>query len=122
VNNEAEQLDDVSYDGCAIEHIKNPSEVVQLAAVKQTGLAMYHIIKKGIVPSEAVQLAAVNQSLWALSFIKSPSQVVIKAALTNPLFIDDQTYYENAVGVLFADNALLMKKWLRYGEAMRNHS
>jgi hypothetical protein len=28
--------------------------------------------------------------------------------------------YDDLVKKLFPDNAILMKKWLRYGEAMRN--
>ena len=74
-------LSAVTQDGYAIRDIKNPSEQVQLAAVKQNGLAIEWIIKKGITPSEQVQLAAVTQSKYALLFIKKPYEQVQLAAV-----------------------------------------
>jgi hypothetical protein len=47
-----------------IEDIKNPSEQVQLVAVKQNDDLFEFIINKGIEPSEQVQLAAVKQNGW----------------------------------------------------------
>jgi hypothetical protein len=47
----------MSMSGILIKHIIEPSEAVQLAAVKQNG----HVIKFISNPSEAVQLAAMNQ-------------------------------------------------------------
>ena len=65
------------YDGrCAIEYIKNPSEEVKLAAVKQNGCAIKYIEN----PSEKVQLAAVNQDRTAFHYIKNPTPKVIALA------------------------------------------
>jgi len=51
---------------------KNPSEAVQMAAVKKNGYAIEYIKN----PSEAVQLAAVKQNGYAIQFIKNPSEAV----------------------------------------------
>jgi len=53
-------------------HINNPSEAVQLAAVKQNGWVIMYIKN----PSEKIQLAAVKESKWALQHIKTPSEKV----------------------------------------------
>ena len=61
------------YDTCyALEHIKNPSEAVQLAAVKEYGDAIKFIKN----PSEAVQLAAVKEDSRAFQYINNPSKAV----------------------------------------------
>jgi hypothetical protein len=113
---EAVQLAAIRKRGDAIGHIKNPSETVQLVAVNQDGYAIVYIND----PSEAVQLAAVNQNGYNIRFIKSPSSELIKLALQHPKFINDKGNYERVVNYLFSDNSILTKKWLRYGEAMRN--
>jgi hypothetical protein len=61
----------------AIQFIKNPSEEVQLAAVKQNGYAIQYIQN----PSEKSQLTAVNDYGNAIQFIKNPSEEVQLAAV-----------------------------------------
>ena len=58
-NTEAKQLEAVRQNPYTIRHIENPSEPVQLAAVKANGCAIRWILKNGIVPSITVQRAAV---------------------------------------------------------------
>lgn len=99
-----------------IVRITNPSEPVQLAAVTQNGDAVRYIKN----PSEAVQAAAVNQDAFSIGFIRNPITAVIRKALMDPLLINNQQVYDREVKRLFANNTLLMKKWLRYGENMRN--
>lgn len=58
-----EQIKKIKDNGYFIRYIKNPSEELQLAAVKSDGdWGIYGIMEKGIKPSEAVQLAAVQQN------------------------------------------------------------
>ena len=52
--------------------IKNPSEKVQLAAIRYNASAIRHINN----PSEKVQLAAVKKKYSSLKFIKNPSEKV----------------------------------------------
>ena len=52
-----------------MQYIKNPSEAVQLEAVKNNGDAIEFIIKKGINPSEAVQLEAVKKNGTFIKYI-----------------------------------------------------
>ena len=59
------------------EQIKNPSERVQLAAVKLNG----HLIKYINNPSEEVQLAAINRHADAIKYIRNASEQVQLAAV-----------------------------------------
>ena len=74
---EAVQLAAVRQTGYAIEYIENPSEAVQLAAVQKNGWALRDIEN----PSEAVQLAAVQQTGYAIQHIENPSEAVQLAAV-----------------------------------------
>lgn len=49
-----------------------------------------------------------------------PDKDMIKTALTNIHFIMDAVAYQNFVQEHFKDNSVLMNKWLRYAENMRN--
>jgi hypothetical protein len=140
---EAVQLAAVSSNGHSIYHIMDkgivPSEAVQLAAVSSVG----EVVGDLTDPSEAVQLAAVNQDAWAIQYIDNPSPevqqtavdnagwevlqyvhnrspIVVKNVLMNYELITDEILYRFVVTTLLKDNTLLMKKWLRYGETMRN--
>ena len=128
-----EQLAAVNRNGDAIRFIKNPSPEVQLAAVKQRGLVIDYIEN----PSLEVQLAAVNQNGWAIQYIKNPSPEVELAAvkgygraiqfienpshelITLPSVIKIKDLYDNLIKKLYANNNLLIKKWIRYGDTMR---
>ena len=74
---EAVQLAAVRQDGRAIRWITNPSEDVQLAAVQQNGLVIQFIS----TPSVAVQMAAVQQDGWAIRWIKKPTKAMQLAAV-----------------------------------------
>ena len=65
-----------SKDPIDIRNIKNPSEELQLAAVKEFGDSIRHIKE----PNEKVKLAAVKQSGTAIQYIKNPSKKVKKIA------------------------------------------
>ena len=67
----------VSEPNINIKHIKNPSEAVCLAAVKQNGWAIQYIDE----PSEAVCLAAVQENGLALQYIKKQTEKLCRIAL-----------------------------------------
>jgi hypothetical protein len=113
---EAVQLAAVTQYYGAIRHIKNPSEAVQLAAIDQYYWAITHIKN----PSEAAQIAVINANVWAIRYIDNPTTKVLLIALKDSEFINDKEEYDNFIKWQFANNTLLMKKWLRYGETMRN--
>jgi hypothetical protein len=72
------QLEAVKHSGgYLIQYIHNPSEEVQLLSVKLNGNAISYIKN----PFEEVQLAAVEQDPYSIRFIKSPSIEVQKAAI-----------------------------------------
>ncbi|RLG44721.1 MAG: hypothetical protein DRN81_03830, partial [Thermoproteota archaeon] len=72
---DAVQLTAVRRDGWAIQYFENPSEAVQLAGVRQDWCAI-QCIKN---PTEAVQLAAVRQNGLAIKFLENPSDAVLAA-------------------------------------------
>ncbi len=112
---EEEQLSYVSRCGGFIRFIENPSEAVQLAAVNKDGSAIQDIEN----PHESVQMMAIQKGAWVICSIDCPSPKAIKTALTTQSFINNSYDYDRTVKKIFADNALLMKKWLRYSESMR---
>jgi hypothetical protein len=67
----------VKQNGYAVQFIKNPSEEVQLAAVMEHGCAIEYINE----PSEQVQLAAVKKFVVAIKYIKNPSEEAQLAAV-----------------------------------------
>jgi hypothetical protein len=115
---EAVQLMAVSRQGEVIGELENPSEAVQLAAVTQSGFNIKYIAD----PSPAVQQAAVDKNGWeVMQYVEHRSPVVIKNTLTHFEFIEDERLFQFAVNMLLKGNGVLIKKWLRYGEAMREH-
>ena len=135
INNmsDEEQLAAVKRDGWAIRFIKNPSIEVQLAAVKQYVYAIQWIEN----PSPAVQLAAVKQDGYVIQYIKDPSiEVQLAAAkksgyaikyienpshelITLPSVIKIKDLYDPMIKKIYPNNNLLIKKWIRYGDTMR---
>ncbi|MCK9369622.1 hypothetical protein M0R04_06915 [Candidatus Dojkabacteria bacterium] len=70
-------------------------------------------------PTERVQLAAVLGNPLVIDVLQNPTQKALIVALKSQRFINEKDRYERLIRRHFADNTLLMKKWLRYGEAMR---
>jgi hypothetical protein len=114
---EKQQIAMVRKTTAGIKKIKNPSEAVQLASLKSYGWCNLKYIEN---PTEAVQLTAVSYSGYAIMYIENPPPNLIKIALTQTNLINSPPKYEEVVNKLFRNNTLLMKKWLRYGEAMRD--
>jgi hypothetical protein len=115
---EKEQIALVTKDGLSIKRIKHPSAAVQMAAINQCSWALMYIKN----PSEAVQLAAITIDTWVVKWIDNPTAKVLLIALKDLKFIKGKEEYDNFVKKQFANNTILMKKWLRYGEAMREGS
>jgi len=70
------QLAAVKKNPFSIEYIQNPTEKVQLAAVNKWGNAIYYIQN----PSETVQLAAVKDDPDSIKYIQNPTEKVIQLA------------------------------------------
>ena len=62
--------------GYLIQFIDNPSEKVQLVAVRSNSHSIRHIQN----PSETVQLAAVEKNPYLIQFIKNPTESVKQLA------------------------------------------
>ncbi|MCK9369743.1 hypothetical protein M0R04_07545 [Candidatus Dojkabacteria bacterium] len=127
IPSEAVQVAAVSSSGYTIRWIKKPSEQVQLIAI-HSDPDYLRFIKK---PTEAVQLLAVTRSGCAIielldKGIKKFSDNVIRTALIDLNLIKYSNkwgavkHYDDVVRALFPNNSLLMKKWIRYGQALRD--
>ncbi|MCK9369775.1 hypothetical protein M0R04_07715 [Candidatus Dojkabacteria bacterium] len=92
------------------------SEAQLLADVSMNG----YLIRNITNPSEAVQAVAIRENPLSVGLIKNPSQKVVLTALKDERFINHPIHYNFFVKRHFANNTLLMKKWLRYCETMRN--
>ncbi|MCK9369774.1 hypothetical protein M0R04_07710 [Candidatus Dojkabacteria bacterium] len=139
-----EQLAAIKKNANAIQNIKNPTREMQriaiekqptiIAAMKNHGthfdedMLLLAISHNGFVigsiddPSEEMQMTAIKDHIGTISSIVNPTPRVVKFAFSNPqYFLHDHLYdtFKHEVARIFADNTLLMKKWLRYGEAMR---
>ena len=78
------QLIAVKLNGNTIQYINNPSEEIQLIAVRQDGWAIQYINN----PSEELQLIAVKQNGWVIQYINNPSEELqLEAAKQNGLVI-----------------------------------
>ncbi len=140
---EQEQLAAIKKNATAIYNISAPTREMQELAIRakptiiaspihfDEDMIMLAISLNGFViagvknPTEEMQLIAVRNHPGTLSSIKNPTKLTIRTALTDERnFIHDQIYgaYQHEVKQLFANNALLMKKWLRYGEVMYNEN
>jgi hypothetical protein len=78
IDQEQKDIIVVRHNGYDIKKIDNPSEAVQLAAVKERGPAIRVLYRKGIEPSEQVQLAAVKNDINSFDWIKNPTEAVKK--------------------------------------------
>jgi hypothetical protein len=87
-----------------------------MAAVNNASDAIKHIWN----PTINVQLLAVGKNPLTIASIKNPDHMAVKKALTTEWILEKPQVYDRLVTRLFKDNALLMKKWLRYGETMRS--
>jgi hypothetical protein len=67
-----------------LKNIENPSEEIQLEAVRQDGFAIKYL--KGKNPSEKVQMEAVKQEPRAIGHIKNPSEGIQMEALKKDRF------------------------------------
>jgi hypothetical protein len=108
------QLEAVKQNGMAIKYIKNPSEALQLEAVKSGTIYddneyrdYIHPILFIENPSEAVKLEAVKNDERVIKFIKSPSNDVIAQHLLYHPYSDftPPEIKNNAVEILNAHQA-----------------
>jgi hypothetical protein len=94
---EPEMIASVKEDPDNIMHMPNATPKVMIAAVKEYGGALRNFWMDRDIPKE-----------------------VINTALTEPSFVTNGRDYDSLVKDMFADNSILMNKWLRYGKNMRN--
>jgi hypothetical protein len=144
---EAVQVAAINKFWSAIDDIENPCEAAQLAAVTRYGYSIENIIDKGIIPSDKVQVAAVKQNSGALQILQhtgikisprlhfievynvpsienyfiNPTRENLNIVLTDQKFIMEwKKIYDKFVKHIFANNSVMVNKWLRYSENMRN--
>jgi hypothetical protein len=71
--------------------------------------------------TDPVKVAACKSEGVNILHINNPTPDMVKAALTEPMFIDQEPeLYEQFVKKHFKSNSIMMNKWLRYAENVRN--
>jgi hypothetical protein len=131
-----------------LDQIDHPSEAVQQLAVQQDSAAIGSIIEKGITPSETVQQLsakldgpsavetlvrwnipisnevisiALKQDGMTIAHIPNPSSSMIFAALTSESMLRYyKTQYDHVVRHLFPNSAIMVSKWIRFGDTTRS--
>jgi hypothetical protein len=85
------------------------------------GLGMYGVdaIRKIDNPSPKVQIFVVTKNPFAILSIKNPTSEAVSSVLTNERFINSIDVYNKFVKQFFKNNTVLMNKWLRYAENIR---
>lgn len=115
---EKEQTAHVRKNPSDIKYIENPSEFIQLLAVNSSAWVIKYIEH----PTEAVQNISMVKWPSGIRYIKNPTQEALLIALKSFSFINMSSLYNHFIKEYFANNTILMKKWLRYGETMREES
>lgn len=95
------------------------SEKDQIAMIKRLGMYGADAIRKINNPSPKVQLIAVTKNPIAILSITNPTPEAASVVLTNEDFINNSRHYEYFVRKYFKDNTVLMNKWLRYAENIK---
>lgn len=101
------------------------TEENQLAVVKQDWPAVDALLRAKIKVPESVLLEAVSKNGAAINtiykFVKNLPKSVVTTALTEPNYIHMGTdFYGEFVKDYFKNNTILMNKWLRYRDNMRD--
>lgn len=104
--------------------IKNPSEAVQLAAVKEYAYNIIHLLDNNIIPSEDVQLTTIQHSLSNITMVEiirvfTRYNVKLSANVILAILHHNKYNHSNKIKFIkeyFANNSLLIAKWLRYLE------
>jgi hypothetical protein len=96
------------------------SEKDQIAMIKRLGMYGPDAIRKIDNPSPTVQLFAVNKNPLAIFGITNPTPEAVNAVLPNEDFINcPGDFYNKFVKRHFKNNTVLMNKWLRYAENIK---
>jgi hypothetical protein len=77
------------------------------------------LVKHNMLSVDDLRIAVTNDPYVTLH-IKDPTPEQIKLVLTTYSVINNRRLYDDFIKKHLGNNALLTKKWIRYGEAMRN--
>lgn len=124
-----------------IANIGNPLPELQLAAVKQNpevlrviqnpdrSVIQYALAANGFTikyvkdPDEELQLLAIDLTSGPIMYIKTPTKIVIDQVLRDDDFIiSSPNAYKNFVARIFKDKSILINKWIRYCDNVRELS
>jgi hypothetical protein len=100
--------------------LDNPSRSVQKFALnRSTG----YIIKYIKDPDEELQLLALQHSSGPIVYIQNPTKRVTDQVLRDEDFIITSPHqYKDFVSRIFKDNSILINKWIRYCDNVRDLS
>lgn len=92
----------LDVDGTLIRHIDNPSEEMMLAAVKQNGMAIQHILP--MKQTEEIKWAAIKNNPYCIEFVYEPSLTMWEEAVKFEYDEDDENIEKHPVHLIKDSN------------------
>lgn len=92
----------LDVDGTLIRHIDNPSEEMMLAAVKQNGMAIQHILP--MKQTEEIKWAAIKNNPYCFEFVYEPSLTMWEEAVKFEYDEDDENIEKHPVHLIKNSN------------------
>ena len=92
----------LDVDGTLIRHIDNPSEEMMLAAVKQNGMAIQHILP--MKQTEEIKWAAIKSNPYCIGFVYKPSLTMWEEVVKFEYDEDDENIEKHPVHLIKDSN------------------
>lgn len=92
----------LDVDGTLIRHINNPSEEMMLAAVKQNGMAIQHILP--MKQTEEIKWAAIKNNPYCFEFVYDPTLTMWEEAVKFEYDEDDENIEKHPVHLIKDSN------------------
>lgn len=92
----------LDVDGTLIRHIDNPSEEMMLAAVKQNGMAIQHILPAS--QTDEIKMAAIKNNPYCIGFVYEPSLTMWEEAVKFEYDEDDKNIDKHPVHLIKDSN------------------
>lgn len=109
----------LDVDGTLIRHIDNPSEEMMLAAVKQNGMAIQHILP--MKQTDEIKMAAIENNPFCFEFVYEPTIPMWLKALQAEMPEDEELVKKHPVKVLKRIKMSPYQKKLLYTTFLDQH-
>lgn len=98
-------------------HVVDDDFIYDASSPNAWGINILRDINRPLSPDLQKRLIARNT--MAITSINNPDKLIVSKSLTDPEFIQFKVTYDDFVKEYFKDNSVLMNKWLRYADNIR---